>query len=173
MKFIKTFLTLTGYQLTWLACVFGQIKFNQPSLGLYVGLIYLIIYFYFSKNKINLIKVCLYISLPGYFFDTLMVYFSVYNFNVSHYIGLLPGWMFILWLSFSTLFDEILIFFKKYKLIGILLSGLLGPITYYIGLPLGLINIDNTFIFFILMSLFWCLLMLFYLEIVLKNYSIS
>ena len=169
MNFIKTFLTLTGYQLTWLACVFGQIKFNQPSLGLYVGLIYLIIYFYFNKNKTNLIKVCLYISLPGYFFDTLMVYFSIYNFNVSHYIGLLPSWMLILWLSFSTLFDEVLIFFKKYKLIGILLSALLGPITYYIGLPLGLINIDNIILFFTLMSLFWSLLMLFYLKIILKN----
>ena len=169
MNKFKIFLTLTGYQITWLACVFGENKFNQPLLGVYVGSLYLIIFFYFNKKKANFFKLSLSISIPGYFFDTLMVFLSIYNFNVNPIIGTTPIWLVILWLSFSTLFDEILIIFKKYKLIGIVLSGILGPLTYYLGQPLGIITINNIFLFFIFMIIFWILLMIYYLQLILKK----
>ncbi len=169
MNRVKVFLTLTGYQLTWLACVFGENKYNQPTLGIYVGVIFLFIFFYFCKNKSKFIKISLYISLPGYCFDTLMVYFLIYEFNSSLILGTLPSWMIILWLSFSTLFEEILTIFKKYKLIGVLLSGILAPLTYYLGEPIGIISIDNIFIFFSIMVVFWIFLMTYYLQFVLRK----
>ena len=128
MNKVKIFLTLTGYQITWLACVFGEKNFNQPLLGLSFGLFFIIIYFYYSINKKQLLKTILLISLPGYFFDTFMIYLSIYKFNAILNIGFLPIWMLVLWPSFAILFDEILVFFKNYKLIGILLSGLLVPV---------------------------------------------
>ncbi len=170
MNKIKVFSTLTGYQLTWLACVFGDSKFNEPFLGIYFGSIFFLIYFYFNKKKINLLKICFLISIPGYFFDTLMVYFSIYEFNSSFIIGTIPIWMSVLWLSFSILFDEILNIFKKYKTTGMFLSGSLGPLTYYLGEPIGIISINNIVMFFILMILFWILLMVYYLYFILKNY---
>ncbi len=173
MNKIKIFLVLTGYQLTWLSCIFGQNKFNEPLLGMYVGIPYLILFFYFNNNKINFLKVSLCISIPGYFFDTLMVYLSIYEFNISPKFGTLPIWMLVLWISFSTLFDEILRIFKKYKIAGIFLSAVLGPLTYYLGSPLGLVNINNIFLFFILMITFWGLLMLYYIEVLIKDYSVS
>ena len=169
MNKVGIFLTLSGYQATWLACVFGENKFNQPLLGVYVGVLYLLLYFYFNKKKFNLLITCLSISIPGYLFDTLLVYSSIYNFNSSVIFGTIPIWMIILWLSFSTLFDEILIFFKKRKFIGVILSGVLGPITYYIGEPIGIISINNIVLFFILMVFFWVILMIYYLNIILKR----
>ena len=169
MSKIKIFLTLTGYQITWLACVFGQHKLNQPMLGIYIGPLYLLIFFYFNKNKIKFLKLSLYISVPGYTFDTFMVYFSIYEFHTSFIIGTIPSWMIILWLSFSTLFDEILIIFKKYKFVGIVLSAILGPLTYYLGEPIGIISINNLLSFFILMTAFWILLMFYYLEFILRK----
>ncbi len=168
MNKIRLFFTLTGYQLTWLACVFGENKFNQPFLGIYIGSIFIFLFFYYNKNKFNFLKISILIAIPGYIFDTLMVYFSIYEFNTSVIIGTIPVWMIILWFSFSTLFDEILIFFKNYKFYGIFLSSLLGPLTYYLGEPIGIISITNLTLFFILMILFWFLLMVYYLEIVLK-----
>ncbi len=165
----KVFFTLTGYQLTWLACVFGEIEYNEPLLGFYVGSVYLILFYYYNKNRINFFLMSIYITVPGYFFDTLMVYFSIYNFNTSLVLGFLPAWMIILWLSFSTLFDEILIIFKNYKFIGIFLSGTLGPLTYYLGDPIGIISINNIYLFFITMISFWVLLMIYYLKIILKK----
>tara|TARA_Y100000768_G_C23597776_1_gene504527 strand:- start:58 stop:570 length:513 start_codon:yes stop_codon:yes gene_type:complete len=169
MSKIKIFLTLTGYQITWLACVFGQNKLNQPLLGIYIGVLYLLIFFYFNKNKIKFLKLSLYISIPGYIFDTFMVYFSIYEFNTSYIIGTIPYWMIILWLSFSTLFDEILTIFIKHKFVGIFLSGILGPLTYYLGDPIGIISINNLSAFFIMMTLFWILLMFYYLKLISKK----
>ena len=169
MNKINFFLILTGYQITWLACIFGENKFNQPLLGIYVGTLYLLIFFYFNKNKINFLKLSLCISIPGYLFDSFMVYFSIYQFNTSSIVGVLPAWMIILWISFSTLFDEILKIFIKYKLMGIILSAVLGPLTYYLGEPIGILSINSISIFFILMVIFWILLMIYYLEFILKK----
>tara|TARA_A100001011_G_scaffold1965_1_gene2349 strand:+ start:93 stop:605 length:513 start_codon:yes stop_codon:yes gene_type:complete len=169
MQKLKVFLVLTGYQITWLACVFGETKFSYPMLGFLVGIIFLLTYFYFNQNKQKFIKISLLISVPGYIFDSLMVYFQIYNFETTVMLGTLPLWMIILWLSFSTLFDEILIFFKNYKILGIFLSGILGPLTYYFGEPIGVININNFYFFIISMILFWMILMVYYLKYVIKT----
>ena len=51
MQKLKVFLVLTGYQLTWLACVFGEKNFSFPMLGLWIGIIFFVTYFYFNHNK--------------------------------------------------------------------------------------------------------------------------
>ena len=170
MNKYKIFLTLTGYQLTWLACVFGESKFNQPMLGIYIGVTYLLIFFYLNKNKTRFLKISFFISLPGYLFDSIMVYFSIYIFDTIFIIGTLPIWMMVLWLSFSTLFDEILIFFERFKILGVVISSFLGPITYYLGEPIGILNINNIILFFTFMIIFWSLLMAFYLKFVITKY---
>jgi len=168
MHKLKIFSVLTGYQITWLACVFGETKFSYSLLGFWVGIIFLIIYFYFNHNKQKLIKILLLISIPGYIFDTLMVYFQIYEFNTVSKFGTLPLWMIVLWLSFSVLFDEILNFFKNYKILGITLSGILGPLTYYLGEPIGIISINDLPTFFCMMIIFWSMLMIYYLNYAIK-----
>jgi hypothetical protein len=76
--------------------------------------------------------------------------------------------MIVLWPSFAILFDEILIFLSKYKILAVILSSILGPFTYFAGSPLGLININNFLLFFILMIFFWAALMIFYLNYIIK-----
>jgi hypothetical protein len=168
MSKIKIFLMLSGYQLTWLMCVFGELLYNSFLPGLICGLLFLTICFVNSDNKKKTIQIVLLISILGYLFDTILVFFEIYNFKTSLYIGVLPIWMIVLWPSFAILFDEILIFLSKYKIIAVILSSILGPLTYFAGSPLGLININNLFVFFILMILFWAILMIFYLNYILK-----
>ena len=168
MSKIKIFLILSGYQLTWLMCVFGELLYNSYLPGLICGLLFLTICFINSDNKKKTIQTVLLISILGYLFDTILVFFEIYNFKTSLYIGVLPIWMIVLWPSFAILFDEILIFLSKYKIIAVILSSILGPLTYFAGSPLGLININNLLVFFILMILFWAILMIFYLNYILK-----
>jgi len=97
-----------------------------------------------------------------------MVYLNIYEFRTNLIVGTLPVWMIVLWLSFSTLFDEIIAIFKRHTVLGILASGTLGPLTYYLGEPLGLISIGNQIIFFISMIPFWSFLMLYYLKVIIK-----
>ena len=168
MSKIKIFLMLSGYQLTWLMCVFGELLYNSYLPGLICGLLFLTICFINSDNKKKTIQTVLLISILGYLFDTILVFFEIYNFKTSLYIGVLPIWMIVLWPSFAILFDEILIFLSKYKIIAVILSSILGPLTYFAGSPLGLININNLVVFFILMIVFWAILMIFYLNYILK-----
>ena len=168
MSKIQIFLILSGYQLTWLMCVFGELWYNSFIPGLVCGLIFLAISLFNSDNIKKTFQIVLLISLIGYLFDTSLVYFEIYSFQTSLYIGMLPIWMIVLWPSFAILFDEILIFLSKYKIIAIILSSILGPLTYFGGSPLGLININNLFLFFILMIVFWAILMIFYLNYIIK-----
>ena len=168
MSKIKIFLMLSGYQLTWLMCVFGELLYNSFLPGLICGLLFLTICFINSDNKKKTIQTVLLISILGYLFDTILVFFEIYNFKTSLNIGVLPIWMIVLWPSFAILFDEILIFLSKYKIIAVILSSILGPLTYFAGSPLGLININNLVVFFILMIVFWAILMIFYLNYILK-----
>jgi len=164
----KFFLILSGYQLTWFMCVFGELLYYSFLPGLICGLTFISICFFNSDNKIKIILTVFLISIIGYLFDTILVFFQIYNFETSVYFGVLPIWMIVLWPSFGILFDEVLTFLSKYKIIALLLSSILGPLTYFAGSPLGLIYINNLFLFFILMITFWASLMIFYLNFVLK-----
>ena len=168
MSKTKIFLMLSGYQLTWLMCVFGELQYNSFLPGLICGMLFLFICYVDSVNKNKTIQTVLSISIMGYSFDTILVFFEIYNFQTSLYVGVLPIWMIVLWPSFAILFDEILVFLSKYKIIAVLLSSILGPLTYFAGSPLGLININNLFLFITLMIVFWAILMIFYLNYIVK-----
>ena len=168
MSKVKIFFMLSGYQLTWLMCVFGEILYKSFIPGLTCGLIFLFLVFIDTQNKRKFTFIVLSISVVGYLFDSVLVNFKIYSFESSLYFGWLPIWMLVLWPSFASLFDEAFVFLSKYKLIAILLSAVLGPLTYYSGSPLGLININQLLLFFILMITFWVFLMLFYLNYLLK-----
>ena len=119
MSKIKLFLILSGYQITWLACVFGERFYQEPLIGFFCGLVFIIVYILNVKDYKIFFLIVLLISLPGYFFDSIIVYFKIYEFNSDIVIGFLQIWMIVLWLSFATLFYEVFIFLKNYQIIGI------------------------------------------------------
>ena len=168
MSKLKIFLTLSGYQITWMLCVFGELIYDSFIPGLLGGIIFILVSFLYSNNKKKLISILILISIPGYLFDSILVFFEVYEFQTSSYFYFLPVWMLILWPSFAILFYKVFAFLSNYKILAVLLSGILGPLAYYSGSPLGLIVINKFYIFFFLMIIFWILLMLYYLNFLLK-----
>ena len=168
MRNSKFFLIGLCYQLSLLMCVLGDLWYNSFIPVLICGLLFLAICLVKSDNIKKTIQIVFLISFIGYLFDTSLVFFEIYNFQTSLYIGVLPIWMLVLWPSFAILFDEILIFLSKHKIIAVILSSILGPLTYFAGSPLGLITINNLFLFFILMIVFWAILMIFYLNYIIK-----
>ena len=168
MSKIKIFLMLSGYQLTWLFCVFGELLYNSFFPGLLFGLVFIIICFFNTHSRKRFLITVFSISLIGYVFDSIIIFFDIYKFQTSLYFGLLPIWMIVLWPSFASLFDEVFVFLAKYKILAILLGSILGPITYYSGELLGLITINKIYLFFILMSIFWAALMTIYLYFIVK-----
>ena len=62
-------------------CVFGELLYQSFLPGLICGLFFLTYLFYKSNNKKKFIKYYFFISIPGYLFDTILVFFEIYNFK--------------------------------------------------------------------------------------------
>lgn len=156
----KNIFTLLGFKLTWLSCVFGELYYNS-WFGFIVGIVFLIFFFYYDKNKFESFKIILLFSIAGYLFDSTLSLFNFYK--IEGYVNFLylPIWFLVLWPSFCTLLINVLSFLKNYILLSALIGAFIGPVTYYAGLTLGLASVENNIVFFII-SIFWFLMMLIY-----------
>ncbi len=168
MSKLKIFLILSGYQLTWFMCVFGELIYDSFLPGVICGLIFIFICFFNTSYKKRFVFIVFSISTIGYLFDSSLIMLQIYFFKTSSYFGFLPVWMLILWPSFATLFDEAFNFLSKYKYFAVLLSSTLGPLTYFSGVFLDLIYINKILLFFILMIIFWSSLMMLYINYLMK-----
>ncbi len=74
MSKTKIFLTLSGYQLTWLMCVFGEVLYQSFLPGLIAGVIFLFLVFVNSKNKKRFFYIIFLISIIGYLFGLLHIF---------------------------------------------------------------------------------------------------
>ena len=152
---------IIGFKITWISCVMGEVYLNS-WLGVLVGSTYLFIFFYFEKNKFLALKIVLFFSLVGYSFDSIMSYLGLYRLESSLFFLYLPVWFLVLWPAFSTLFVNTFIFLKKKLLLSIVFGALLGPMSYYVGVTLGLVSVENFYATFLPISVFWSLLILVY-----------
>tara|TARA_B110000116_G_C16673058_1_gene507134 strand:+ start:462 stop:989 length:528 start_codon:yes stop_codon:yes gene_type:complete len=162
---------IVGFKITWISCVMGEVYFGS-WLGLVIGLIYLFIYFFYEKNKFLSLKIVIFFSLIGYLFDSIMSYFGLYRIENSSYFLYLPIWFLVLWPAFSTLFVNTFVFLQYKPMLSIIIGALLGPISYYVGVTLGLVNIENYYVTFLPISIFWALLMFIYSKNIIKFKSI-
>ena len=158
---MRIFLILLGFQITWFACVFGEF-FNYPWLGILVGLAYLVLFFFDVNDKKFALKTILIFSAIGYVFDSSIQAFNIYKIESDLIIGFLPAWMLILWPTFTTLFVDVLNFLRNKPILATILGVILGPSTYYSGVPLGIATYTNINLGLILMAFFWGTLMLAY-----------
>ena len=155
------FLTLCGFEMTWFACVIGEYK-GYPSLGIIIGLIYLTLFFYFAKDRAKAINVCIKYSILGIIFDSFLSYSELYVINSRFMSGFIPIWLVVLWISFTTLFVDILIFLKKRRYVSFLAGILLVPPTYYVGIAINIAKSNNIFLTILTMAIFWGTLLYIY-----------
>ena len=160
--------TIIGFKLTWLSCVFGELYFNS-WFGFFIGITYLIIFLLTINNRWRALKICLTISLVGYFFDSLLSKYNLYVLEADINFLYLPVWFLVLWPAFSTLFVYVFLFLEKNIFISILLSSMIGPLSYYTGISVGLANVANFYYCFSLMIFFWAILIFLYCKYIKKE----
>ena len=165
------FLTLSGYQLTWLFCVFGE-YYNISIAGVIIGALYLLIFFYFINYKLRAFKICLTFSLIGYLFDSILGFSGLFTFQSNIIAGYLPLWFIVLWPSFTTLFVNTLIFLKNLPILAFAMGSILAPSTYYLGIPLGIAKSSNLPFAILIMIIFWGSFLTLYSFYVRKNSTI-
>ena len=121
--------------------------------------------------KIRITKhfyIILIFSLSGYLFDTLLSYCGLYKIEADIYFLSLPIWFLVLWPAFGTLLVNFFLFLRNKKLFSILLGGIVGPISYYSGIYIGIANASGYFTF-VLMAVFWSTLMFCYCKYILTE----
>tara|TARA_B110000014_G_C19644250_1_gene339392 strand:- start:13 stop:525 length:513 start_codon:yes stop_codon:yes gene_type:complete len=164
---LRNLYAIIGFKITWISCVFGELYYNS-FVGLIVGLIFLIFFFLFEVNKLSSFRLVFYFSIIGYGFDSILSYFEFYNINASTKLFLLPIWFIVLWLSFCCLLVNVLTFFKNYPKLSFFFGFTLGPISYYAGIPIGLVKAYGPESF-ILIGTFWGLMMFVYSQYALNK----
>ena len=102
------------------------------------------------------------LGVLGIIFDSFLSYSGLYVINSSFMFGFIPIWLVVLWISFSTLFVDILIFLKKRRFISFLAGFLLVPPTYYVGIALNIAKSNNLFLTILTMAIFWGTLLYIY-----------
>ena len=156
----KNLFTILGFKLVWLSCVLGEIYLNS-IFGFFVGIFFLTVFLFFQIKKLATIKIILFFSITGYFFDSFISFFNLYVINAQTNFLFLPLWFLILWPCFSCLLIDVLSFLKNKFFLAVILGAIFGPLSYYAGLSTGLATVSNNLVF-ILISLFWSLIMLSY-----------
>tara|TARA_Y100000590_G_scaffold470003_1_gene661230 strand:+ start:4584 stop:5105 length:522 start_codon:yes stop_codon:yes gene_type:complete len=157
----QKFIIFTGFQVTWFACVFGE-YFNFPLTGVFVGIIYLFIFFLYINNKLSALKICIFFSIIGYSFDSFLSINKLFVINSNLNFGFLPIWFLILWPCFTTLFINVLTFLKGRIFLSFILGSLFVPPSYLIGISLDIAESRNIFLTLSIMIFFWGFFMSFY-----------
>ena len=98
--------TILGFKVVWLSCVFGELYISS-LFGFISGIIFLLIFLFFKIEKITAIKIILFFSLIGYFFDSLLSFFGLYRINAQINFLFLPLWFLVLWPCFCCLLIDI------------------------------------------------------------------
>jgi hypothetical protein len=128
-----------GFQLVWAACAYGSIN-HAPLLGVISGFIYILIHFSFTPTRLLDAKVMLAVATSGIILDTLNLHFSLISFISGN--DMLPYWLITLWLSFSLILPHSLYWLSRYPLLAVILGGIGGSGSYFIGHQLGAISLS-------------------------------
>ncbi|MBN44312.1 MAG: hypothetical protein CML94_02255 [Rhodobiaceae bacterium] len=138
-KFVNIFV----FNLLWVGLVLGRETFiylTLPSL-----LIYLTCLFRFGHLKAHQILLP---ALIGITIDSSLTFFGIFIFPDSSLI--IPFWLIVLWINFSTTLNLSLSFIGNNKLLAFGLGATALPFNYSVGERLGAVTFAEPYLFSIL-----------------------
>ena len=143
------FLNIIVFNLLWIGLVLGReslIHLTLPSL-----LIYLACLLRIGDLKIHQILLP---AAIGITIDSSLTFFGIFIFPNSSLI--IPFWLIVLWINFSTTINLSLSFIGKNKLIAFGLGATALPFNYTVGERLGAVTFGDPYLFSILViALVW------------------
>lgn len=149
-KFVTSkFLNIIVFNLLWVGLVLGReslIHLTLPSL-----LIYLACLLRIGDLKIHQILLP---AAIGITIDSSLTFFGIFIFPESNLI--IPFWLIVLWVNFSTTLTLSLSFIGKNKLIAFGLGATVLPFNYTVGERLGAVTFGDPYLFSLLViALVW------------------
>ena len=143
------FLNIIVFNLLWVGLVLGRdslIYLTLPSL-----LIYLACLLRIGDLKVHQILLP---AAIGITIDSSLTFFGIFIFPESNLI--IPFWLIVLWVNFSTTLTLSLSFIGKNKLIAFGLGATALPFNYTVGERLGAVTFGDPYLFSLLViALVW------------------
>ena len=143
------FVNIIVFNLLWAGLVLGReslIHITLPSL-----LIYLACLLRIGGLKVHQI---FFPAVIGITIDSNLTFFGIFIFPESSLI--IPFWLIVLWINFSTTLTLSLSFISKNKLVAFGLGATALPFNYTVGERLGAVNFGDPYLFSILvLALIW------------------
>ena len=136
-------LNLIVFNLLWVGLVLGRdslIHLTLPSL-----LIYLACLLRMGDLKVHQVLLP---AIVGITIDSSLTFFGIFNFPDSSLI--IPLWLIVLWINFSTTINLSLSFIGKNKLIAFGLGATALPFNYSVGERLGAVTFGEPYLITIL-----------------------
>ncbi len=132
------------YQATWFAALWGGSEgFIWP--GLLAGLLTLVIHINFTEQIKRTLKRLLLATVIGVVIDSLFLFSGVITFTpVAYWPAFLPPlWMIILWPTFASLFDDIMLWLLAHRWLAIAAGAIAGPLAYLGGQAMGALQLPQ------------------------------
>ena len=143
------FVNIIVFNLLWIGLVLGReslIHITLPSL-----LIYLACLLRIGDLKVHQILIP---AAIGITIDSSLTFFGIFIFPESSLI--IPFWLIVLWINFSTTLTLSLSFIGKNKLVAFGLGATALPFNYTVGERLGAVTFGDPYLFSILViALVW------------------
>jgi len=154
---------IIAFNLTWLACVVGRDDYlwlAAPAVLVYVILL--------VRHKVIELNKLLPLIAIGVGIDVLLTALGIFRFEAGQFDTgglLIPAWLMVLWVAFSTTLFLSLQMIGRYKMLAALCGALVIPFNYAIGERLGAVSFGDAYALALLsMSAIWIIaLPLFYM----------
>jgi hypothetical protein len=136
---ISQILNFFAFQILWLGCVYGGGSLELTWMP-WISLVPLILDTLYKSSRALDLKLATTAALLGYGLETIWVKLAILKFGDS---TLPPIWMGFLWFGFALTINHSMKFFRDLTIVGPLIVGLFGPLTYLAGQRLGAVTIEN------------------------------
>lgn len=149
---------LFGYQLTWLATVWGAAH-GKSDLGAFIGFLMIALHFKKCHHLLAEYKTVCTSLLIGGLWELILVQQHWVVYEGASTITVVPIWILVLWTAFGTTLNGCLGWFKSHLIWSFAFGAIGGPLAWYGGSALGALNVPEPLLGYGVLAAGWALMM--------------
>ncbi len=147
------------FQLGWFSCVLGA-AYQLPWLGLLIVMLILGFHLSRSGQPDKEFKLILLVLFIGFLWDSLLTWSGLLRYdNGQIHESLAPYWIIAMWALFASTLNVSLNWLKQRLLIASLFGLAGGPLAYYAGFKMGVVDFSNIYQAMLSLAFGWALIM--------------
>ena len=146
-------------QTLWFALVVGVV-YEHILLGLGLFVVFAIWQLHPLNRKQTDIKLAITLAVMGFVLDSLWLQLGLISYEMQWpYSFVAPLWIVMLWFAFGLTINHSLAWIFDYKIVGVIIGGLGGPMSYLAAEKFGAVTLNNPVSAFAALAFGWTMVM--------------